>query len=531
VDGARAPKISRDAEARAIRRVSGRNSSHPTDHEPLSPRSSDVSIWSAQAYAKNETLATTLSIQMLSSCPTPSADHAVMDKILSADDPNGKTNLNDEDGVASTEQKAQQPARLNSLPSSKDFGYYDGFQSELAPLQHLHLSRVILDSSTDISTIDSESERSFVTSTAATPPTVSIEAEALVNFMGEILGHKILEGFLSTFSGTKYATANTATIYGASQGNVAAPVSKSRALQARAPTAKRSADSRDDSEDADENDRGDGKRQRRKSSSSDSSKLLLVCPYFKMDPVRYSERNLQEQCYRGCASSLLRNIPRLKQHLYRVHRRPEYYCGRCYIIFNTQALADIHSRQSQSCTVSEPQFKEKMDNDQMNAIKRRNRRANAPAEWYSIFKILFPDASLPASPYADRGSIEAVQNLVSYFREEVPSILPDLIRSEISGRVSLDDQTQEILDVAFESAASQLVLRLEARLEDLNSFPEVGGRVTNSTTSLNHITPRSDAGDASDANQNMLGLGTTTDPNDLFFDIGSDSWLDLGFPE
>jgi hypothetical protein len=517
VEGVGATRKRRDTKVHATRRVLRRSSSLSGNHEPLSPTLNDVFIEFPQGNANNETLAATLPTEMLSSSPTPIANYAVkrVDNTSSADIPNEKTNFNNEAGVASTEQKEEQPARLVSIPSGKDFRYYEGFQSENAPLDHLHFSRVRSDSSTDISTIDAGSEESFVTSTAATTRNISIETEALVNFMGEILGLKVLEGFLSTFPATKSATADTSSMYGASQGNIAAPVSNLRALQARAPTAKRSADSRDDSEDADEDESRNAKRQRRRSASSDSSKLLLACPYFKMDSVRYSERNLQEQCYRGCASKLLRNIPRLKQHLYRVHRRPEYYCGRCYITFDTQALADTHSRQSQSCAVLEPQFQEKMDNDQMNAIKRRNRRADAPTEWYSIFKILFPNAVEPASPYTDHGSSEIVQNFTSYFREEAPSIFSELVR----GRIFLDELSQEILDETFEQTVSQLVLRFETRLENVDSVPEtgeqaIGGNATDSSTSLNRLTPRSEAGDAI---ENMLELDNAADRDELLF--------------
>jgi hypothetical protein len=171
----------------------------------------------------------------------------------------------------------------------------------------------------------------------------------------------------------------------------------------------------DDDDDDDGDNKRNPKRNRRTTSKDVSSKRVLACPYFKMDPIRYSERNLQEQCYRGCASKLLRNIPRLKQHLYRVDRRPKYYCSRCYAIFKTQALVDTHNRQNRLCMVVEPQFEEKMDNDQLTAISRRNRRMDATAEWYNIFKILFPNVVLPTSPYADRGSTEIVRSMDGCF--------------------------------------------------------------------------------------------------------------------
>ncbi len=86
---------------------------------------------------------------------------------------------------------------------------------------------------------------------------------------------------------------------------------------------------------------------------------LLACPYCKYDPVRYSERNIEEKQYRGCSSSYLTTISRLKQHLYRVHRKPEFYCRSCFEVVETEDGFDTHSRQRPPCEPCEPQFTER----------------------------------------------------------------------------------------------------------------------------------------------------------------------------
>jgi hypothetical protein len=88
--------------------------------------------------------------------------------------------------------------------------------------------------------------------------------------------------------------------------------------------------------------------------------LLFACPYSKSDPLRYSQWNPVEMNYRGCSSRCLRDISRVKQHLYRVHRRPDHYCGNCFQEFDTQDLLDAHSRQQPACEVSQSPFSEKM---------------------------------------------------------------------------------------------------------------------------------------------------------------------------
>ena len=73
----------------------------------------------------------------------------------------------------------------------------------------------------------------------------------------------------------------------------------------------------------------------RKHQDEAASSRLLSCPYFKYDPHRYStlNQNIAETRYRNCASSYHRGISRVKQHLYRVHALPKYYCLRCYQSF------------------------------------------------------------------------------------------------------------------------------------------------------------------------------------------------------
>lgn len=133
---------------------------------------------------------------------------------------------------------------------------------------------------------------------------------------------------------------------------------------------------------------------------SSSTEKLLACPYAKNDPIRYSERNTDpaETAYHKCASKILTNIPRLKQHLYRVHKRPEHYCSSCFHEFDDEESCEIHQRE-RSCLVVECPFKEKMNSDQCKAVKRRRVGENCVEAWFSIFRTLFPGARLPDDPY------------------------------------------------------------------------------------------------------------------------------------
>ncbi|KAJ9614446.1 hypothetical protein H2200_002582 [Cladophialophora chaetospira] len=129
-------------------------------------------------------------------------------------------------------------------------------------------------------------------------------------------------------------------------------------------------------------------------------KRLLACPYARHDPQRYSERNRNEKNYRGCSSVYIRSIARLKQHLYRVHCRPTYYCHYCFSTFGSRNEEHDH-RMARSCERKTSPFEEKMTETQGDAIRRQGERENLAETWKSIYCILFPGLPVPIDPYQD----------------------------------------------------------------------------------------------------------------------------------
>jgi hypothetical protein len=198
----------------------------------------------------------------------------------------------------------------------------------------------------------------------------------------------------------------------------------------------------------------DNKRLRLNSEGDDTNNRLFACPYAKHDPVRYSERNDIETNYRGCSSKVLRDIPRMKQHLYRVHMRPACYCPRCGQEFERQDLQEEHTRETTPCEVQELPFKEKMTTEQRDAVHRRSPGKGSRKVWYEIFGIIFPDARAPNSPYADTGTPEAVQDFLDYFQERAPRMLSRLI---LQSTLQLGWYEQLMLDAAVEMAIPRLI--------------------------------------------------------------------------
>ena len=182
---------------------------------------------------------------------------------------------------------------------------------------------------------------------------------------------------------------------------------------------------------------------------------LFACPFAKFDPDRYSERNHVEKNYRNCASKYLCTIPRLKQHLYRTHKRPAWYCGNCYISFKTRELSNQHNRERPPCETRDAQYEERMTDQQFEDIKRRTRGKSEYETWYTIYQILFPGVKAPRSPYVSTCDPATVQHFVTFFRwygaEEFLGLLRDR-RERDDESIRFDASTQAIVDEAFEIA-------------------------------------------------------------------------------
>jgi hypothetical protein len=269
------------------------------------------------------------------------------------------------------------------------------------------------------------------------------------------------------------------------------------------------------------NDGGDAKRPCRVSFRKAPEKQVFACPYYRYDRERYSARNTREVCYRICSSVLLRDISRLKQHLYRVHRRLDYYCGSCYCTFDTQEEVDTHTRKRAACENEEPLFQEKMDKDQMNAIKWRSIRTEPQAEWFKIYRILFHQAVVPpdSHTYANGHSAAAVQDFLAYFESEAPMMLSEYLREYVRDRISLSQHIQDILDEAFEHATSRLLMAVRPRIEVL------GPEIPTEHQQLEDVTQVQAVAETGVVTQQGLASEYTIDVNELGIDFDAEDWL------
>ncbi|ETI24200.1 hypothetical protein G647_03569 [Cladophialophora carrionii CBS 160.54] len=236
--------------------------------------------------------------------------------------------------------------------------------------------------------------------------------------------------------------------------------SKSSQTMPSSPISSRKRSHTNDEKDDDNNKRPRKQRNPRREYGAADDGKLLACPFSKFDPARYSELNTTELQYRGCSSCYLTTIPRLKQHLYRVHSRPLHYCSCCFQSFDTAVALDQHAR-ARSCTVSPSPFEEKMTTDQMSEIKRRTPREERTKSWFTIFRILFPQSELPRSPFVGDYSEECIQHFLEYFEREAPRVLAATIDSELDNSVlNLGLEQRRMLDDILETSLSRVVVSM-----------------------------------------------------------------------
>lgn len=159
------------------------------------------------------------------------------------------------------------------------------------------------------------------------------------------------------------------------------------------------------------------KRLKSINSNHDDRERSFACPFSKNDPLQH----------RKCLGLSLKRPKDVKQHIYRSHMNPEYYCAFCFDIFQTAADRDAHLRkrlcQERDCP-SMPQFQGITDNQSKALKERLPRHLNFEEQWFQIYDIIFPDSSKPRSAYVD----SRWEDLVALLRRKWQAQCHDIIK-------------------------------------------------------------------------------------------------------
>lgn len=180
----------------------------------------------------------------------------------------------------------------------------------------------------------------------------------------------------------------------------------------------------------------DGVRAKKKSKTNAESgaepRNQLACPFQKEDPHRHHE----------CLKYVLNRIKDVKQHIYRRHKKPDYYCARCSEIFKTADERDEHSRSKNCDKLGVPDF-EGISEVQKNLLNKSSSRGlDIQGQWFEMWDIIFPRKDRPESAFVGSYMEEMVPLLRSLWKHKSSSILAKI---EEDQRMLLDRQLLEVV--------------------------------------------------------------------------------------
>lgn len=235
-----------------------------------------------------------------------------------------------------------------------------------------------------------------------------------------------------------------------------------------------------DNGDGDEDDEGErddrqGKQRLKRRDVPAEHNRLLACPYCKWKPLTY----------RKCRTKVLKEISRIKTHLWRHHVIP-IHCAACYSEFDHEDERDAHARQ-RNCQIQEPKQWEGISSRQKEQLKRRtNTKLTREDQWYEMYTILFPGHPKPNSPYIEAAISEEMVALQDFMAQEWQSTFDKLFEERLPAslreqegvvRSFANSVLEEAMNLIFErlGRAGQVATGAEVDSAYLSQSGEVGG--------------------------------------------------------
>ncbi|KAJ9665462.1 hypothetical protein H2201_004540, partial [Coniosporium apollinis] len=229
-------------------------------------------------------------------------------------------------------------------------------------------------------------------------------------------------------------------------------------------------------DDDDGRDEDDIPRIRRKRNTfKGDDERLLACPFCKWKPLDY----------RTCHKYILKEISRLKQHLWRCHKVPTH-CPICSTEFDSAKEHDNHVRE-RVCELREPKKWEGITEAQKDKLKRRvDPKKSKRDQWYAIFEILFPGHDLPESPYVEETLSEGLRTLQDFIALEGPTIVNRLVQTRLpQGLQPQEEEVRTFVQALFQHMVPAVLERFESSRHNGSSTPDSGyssrgaaGRIT-----------------------------------------------------
>jgi len=171
----------------------------------------------------------------------------------------------------------------------------------------------------------------------------------------------------------------------------------------------RGSDAQDDEESAGRGERSNDEQIQQDDADVGKRQQLLPCPYWMHDP----------HAHHDCSTIKLRDIAYVRQHIKRNHKRPNYYCARCYESFTCNRDREAHDQEGQCSRSNEHPFGDRCDLDQWNDIQKPYRGQHPRDVWIAIYATLFPEEPVPGiqiiGNMRDLGSVAQFLDLFEAF--------------------------------------------------------------------------------------------------------------------
>lgn len=209
---------------------------------------------------------------------------------------------------------------------------------------------------------------------------------------------------------------------------------------------------------------------------SPRGRRLLICPYARLDSIRYHK----------CLALKLDRISYVKQHLRRCHTQP-VFCPCCKKIFSDrkESVNETAFRNHRDAVggceermVEEPEGLTTRQIERMKAYPKH--KNDEVVQWQAIWDIVFPDLACPkpASPFIDGDRSEETNSLVIFLQNQLPTDL----RSQ-SRDAQLVEQTLAVVfscigtwDMRMQTSQQQHPL--EVLPQDVDETPDMPSQVT-----------------------------------------------------
>lgn len=175
--------------------------------------------------------------------------------------------------------------------------------------------------------------------------------------------------------------------------------------------------------------------------------ILLACPFQRLDARKYHK----------CSKYLLRRIKDVKQHIYRCHKQPEYYCAICFHVFGTALERDDHIRQARCTKRPVPAFHGISDEQRRMLGRKVSSTLDMEEQWFEIWGVIFPGQKRPKSVVVGSPSEEALTALRIMWGNRGTQILKDVLGNPGAAAVQpglMDTVVNSIFDCLETESAS-----------------------------------------------------------------------------